>query len=222
MGKRFTEISQNDAEEAIFDYNSGKDSFGKKNVDVDKEARAIFDGGLGQTLDEIKHQVEFIGNNYEGLKYFKNNEGHKISLKISKAIYNFRNVFTSSIKKYDNYEALDINYIWDDIFYPFSKGNIGGKNDYKVWATKFWHFLNPSTFPIMDSRSVYFYAIDHIKCKKFQYNSCLRIIKWILVRNILELNLMKLHRFDNEHFTSYLKLIDKIAYQLGRKNTDIK
>jgi hypothetical protein len=135
---------------AVDVYNRGLDGHGVPKEDLDIRAHRMFAHGLGVTKNEIERQVHFIGKDYGGVAGFPS--AITLAPAIAHDIYNMREEYgrvASSalplLSEIANRSTIEI------LYSPFVKP-LHGKCNWKVWAAKFWHHLNPGAFPIRDSR----------------------------------------------------------------------
>jgi hypothetical protein len=151
-----TTITLETATLAVRAYNDG--SYGcLKNPVLDRQALEMFADGLGATEGKILMQVEFIGKNYGGAAGFK--KAYSLAPDIARDIVAKRDHYAAAarvtlpvMQQIPSYATLYT------LYQPFVK-TLHGKENWHVWATKFWHFLNPEAFPIEDSRVDKFFAI---------------------------------------------------------------
>ncbi len=226
MAKRYDEISSADAEQAIRDYNEGIYSrTGKRNVDIDAEGRDIFNNGIGTTKEEIRRQIYWIKRDYGGVVGEVPQEDYTHLVDV---IYGNLPSYKKALYMYMDINDLLVNKVWNILFDPFQSKKVVSKK-YLVWSTKFLHFLNPETFPILDWNAARFYGLIRIRnnahvskygkksLNKEDYILCVSVIREILSGGLNWFDYNKLCRVDGRHYQSDIKLIDKIAYQLGRK-----
>jgi hypothetical protein len=131
---------------------------GVSNTDLDSQARQQFASGLGVTLSEIREQVNFIGDDYGGAAGFQ--KALTLVPNIAEAIFTSRASFAKNasdaphvLRGSVSRESLLV------LYQPFVTAPLHGKRNWHVWATKFWHFLNPDAFPIEDSRVDIFFGL---------------------------------------------------------------
>jgi hypothetical protein len=199
---------------AIKAYNDG--TYGcLKNPDLDRQARDMFADGLGSTSGKILRQVEFIGREYGGVA------GRPSAIKLAPAIAhdifenrteyeqaaNSASPILSQIPSRDTIKLL---------YRPFVKPLIDKNNrvssNWLVWATKFWHFLNPDAFPIEDSRVDKFFVLTGL-------NSVDKYLKFLNRFREFALShqewLPHLRQVDGGLAWCDNKLWDKMCYGLG-------
>ncbi|MFY9907906.1 MAG: hypothetical protein WBD45_10930 [Terriglobales bacterium] len=139
---------------AVEVYNHGLDGVVVK-ADLDIRAHKMFAGSLGSTRDEIEQQLRFIGSDYGGVA------GRPAALKLAPNIAHdiyqnreeYERIASSALPILS--EVADRNAI-EVLYRPFVQPLVdkNGRetSNWKVWAAKFWHHLNPHAFPIRDSR----------------------------------------------------------------------
>ncbi len=142
---------------AVEVYNRGLDGLGVPNADLDVRAHKMFANGLGSNEREIKQQVEFIGKDYRGIAAYQ--AAYALIPDIAHDIFAIRDQYEHEahsapdiLTQIANRSALKI------LYRPFEK-DFQGKRNWKVWAAKFWHHLNPRAFPIRDSRVDAFFLL---------------------------------------------------------------
>jgi len=147
------------AETAVKAYNGG--TYGcLKNPDLDQQARDMFADGLGSSSGKIGRQVEFIGRDYGGAAGFK--AAYSLVPDITRDIIANREQYEEAaiaalpiLSQVPSRDTIEI------LYRPFVK-TLHGKSNWQVWATKFWHFLNPDAFPIEDSRVDKFFVLSDV------------------------------------------------------------
>jgi len=95
------------------------------------------------------------------------------------------------------------------LYGPFIKP-LHGKKNWQVWATKFWHFLNPDAFPIEDSRVDRFFKLAAKSHSADKYMELLR--RFAEFRREYDVWLPKLRVADEGQAWSDNKLWDKVCY----------
>ena len=146
----YTNITLDVALQASRAYNNGCYARGIKNPDLDKRARALFAGGLASSEDGIREQVRFIGVDYGGVAGFK--AARSLVPDIARDIHKVRDRYDTTAKSAPPLmqEVVQLDVV-AELYAPFVK-ELHGKRNWLVWAAKFWHFLNPEAFPMLDSR----------------------------------------------------------------------
>jgi len=202
-------VTLESAARAIKAYNDG--TYGcLKNPDLDRQAREMFADGLGSTSSKIGRQVEFIGRDYGGAAGFK--AAYALAPDITHDIVTNREQYEqaalsalpvlSQVPRRDTIEIL---------YRPFVKP-LHGKRNWQVWATKFWHFLNPDAFPIEDSRVDKFFILTDL-------NSVDKYLKFLNRFREFALShqewLWRLRQVDGGLAWCDNKLWDKMCYVLG-------
>ena len=93
------------------------------------------------------------------------------------------------------------------------------KSEFYVMASKFLHFLRPDVFAPMDSNSrKFFFGKEYEKYNSPSgYMEMLTILNQILNGKWGSIDLKALREVDGEHYHGDIKMIDKIAYTLGKK-----
>ncbi len=184
-----------------------------KNADLDDRAREMFGAGLGKSSAKILQQVEFIGRDYGGAAGFK--AAYALIPEITRDIVANREEFERAassalplMTQIPNRNNIEI------LYRPFVKP-LHGKRNWQVWATKFWHFLNPNAFPIEDSRVDRFFALNDSNSvdKYMRFLSKFRDFaqahwEWIPELRKIDGNADKIPCSEN-------KLWDKMYYGLG-------
>jgi len=157
MSTSWKTITLETAKRAVKAYNDGK--YGcLKNPDLDQQALDMFADGLGIAGGKVLRQVEFIGRNYGGVAGYPS--AIKLSEDIANDILKNRETFEQAAYSAPSLlvEAPCMSTI-EILYRPFVKP-LDGKSNWQVWATKFWHFLNPNAFPIEDSRVDRFFLFN--------------------------------------------------------------
>jgi hypothetical protein len=101
------------------------------------------------------------------------------------------------------------------LYRPFVKP-LYGKSNWLVWATKFWHFLNPDAFPIEDSRVDTFLVIDRSNSVNGYLSFCNKFREFSLSRQDW---LPELRQVDGGLAWCDNKLWDKVFYGFGDMNS---
>jgi len=221
MRSSYMSVTLTQAVAAIRTYNSGIYGRNKRlNIELDAEGYSIFEGGLGSTVETITEQVRWIGQDYGGTGNVL--AGRKLPELIAESIFSCRDEYIellSSIPSLveDFHFSMQTNRLYPPFQRKFISPNSGKvSKNWMTWATKFWHFLKPHSFPIMDSRSKRFFEISSNKLPCDQYTMLLEQVHKILF--LKEGWLPKLRESDSGYAPSDIKLWDKIAYELGAKN----
>lgn len=150
MGIDFENITLAVARQAVQAYNAGLYGGGIKNPDLDQRARALFAHGLATSREGIHEQVRFIGVDYGGAAGFK--AAYSLVPAIAADIFAVRDRYVAAATSAPSLKQAPVQIqIVKDLYAPFVK-ELHGKRNWLVWATKFWHFLNPDAFPVLDSR----------------------------------------------------------------------
>jgi hypothetical protein len=142
---------------AVEVYNRGLDGRGVPNADLDIRALKMFSNGLGSNEQEIKQQVEFIGKDYRGIAAYQ--AAYALIPDIAHDIFANRDQYEQEARSAPDILTQIANRNAIKILYrPFER-DFQGKRNWKVWAAKFWHHLNPRAFPIRDSRVDAFFLL---------------------------------------------------------------
>jgi hypothetical protein len=157
----YLSVTLNRAIQAVKAYN--EECYSRvKNPDLDKRAHEKFTKGLGSTITEIEDQVTFIGDDYGGVA------GRPAAIKLAPAIacaifknrYAYAqtaNTASPILVQPPSQDATKI--LFDPFVQPLVDKNGRETKNWLVWATKFWHHLNPPTFPIEDGRVDDFFVL---------------------------------------------------------------
>jgi hypothetical protein len=117
----------------------------------------MFANGLGSDEYGIKQQVEFIGRDYRGIAAYQ--AAYVLIPDIAHDIFANRDQYEHEALSASNILTQIANRNAIKILYrPFER-DFQGKRNWKVWAAKFWHHLNPRAFPIRDSRVDTFFIL---------------------------------------------------------------
>lgn len=144
---------------AVEVYNAGLDGHGVENDDLDIRAHKMFANGLGLDARKIEQQVEFIGRDYRGIAAYQ--AAYVLIPDIARDIFAIRDQYEHEAVSAPNLLTQIANRNAIQILYrPFVK-DFQGKKNWKVWAAKFWHHLNPQAFPIRDSRVDTFFILPN-------------------------------------------------------------
>lgn len=215
MAYNYKNVSKNQVLEAIRRYNDPKDRagnwYGRPNVEIDCEGRKLFQQGLASNKGELIKQLHWIACDYAGVM----GQGNPIVLceKIA------RNILHDSSYRQDINElsplvqqcpsASDV----ERLFGPFQV-KYGTGRKWMTLASKFWHFLRPDVFAPMDSRAKTFFDLKgNDPC---EYRKLLKIIHDILKGCQEEIDLAAMKAADGAHYLGDIKMIDKVAYVLGK------
>src|SRR3984893_3185903 len=140
------------AQRYVVKYNSGS-SHGQNNCEIDRQARALFAGGLGGTYDEVLRQVKFIGDDYAGVSGLQRGAISSQSPAIADDIFRSRAQYEKTATEAEPISQRIASRDTIDILYsPFTNKPYKTSSNWLTWGSKFWHFLNPDAFPIADSR----------------------------------------------------------------------
>jgi hypothetical protein len=207
----YTNITLDIACRAVEAYNSGCYAGGIKNPDLDRRARELFASGLAQSLADIQDQVHFIGVDYGGTAGFK--AAYSLAPAIARDIYAIRDRYATIAESAPPLVQLPSPIeVITELFAPFVKP-LHSKNNWQVWATKFWHFLNPEAFPIEDSRVDNFFRIFARANSPDKYVFlCCRFRKFVMVHQHW---ITPLREVDGGRAWCDNKLWDKVCYGLG-------
>jgi hypothetical protein len=206
-------VTLENAQRAIKVYNEGL--YGcLKNPEVDQQARDMFADGLGSTSAEILRQVEFIGRNYGGAAGFK--AAYSLAPDITRDIFANRQQYNqTAVSALPLLSQIPSRNTIEILYRPFIKP-LHGKSHWQVWATKFWHFLNPDAFPIEDRYVNQFFVISdansvdtYLKFLNRFREFALSHQKWI--SNLREID----GDADGEIACRENKLWDKMCYGFG-------
>lgn len=217
MTWRIPQLTLPDAKRAIRCYNSGL-YYGVKNVALDRLAYSIFRNGLGKSQPEIEAQLKFIGRKkegYGGVAGFQ--KALNLSNPIGADIYSQRRVL---LRQLNNVQSVLAGYgpTRDQIeilFAPFRK-SIHDKENWVVWAFKFWHFVRHDAFPILDSRSgsPRVLAVQSVSDPIKKYETF--VDRFCRFHRRYESYIPDLQKVDGGHVgDDNVKLWDKVFYQLG-------
>jgi hypothetical protein len=145
----YTNITLETAQEAVRAYNDGCYWGGVKNPELDRQALALFEGGLGCTAEQVYEQVRFIGIDYGGAGF---KAPRDLVQTIRDDIWAVRDHYNTVAKAAPPVlQGPPPDSDIECLLAPFRK-EFHGKRNWLVWAAKFWHFLNHDAFPILDSR----------------------------------------------------------------------
>lgn len=202
------------AKQAVKAYNEGIEGC-IKNPHVDEEAGRMFRHGLGSTVEEIEHQLRFIGDR----KHYGGVAGFPAALSLAGAIavdiYNCRTEYEQAavsavplLREVPKRTALKI--LYRPFIKPFQTRR-GPKCNWLVWASKFWHFLNHDAFPMKDSRVCKFYGVDDSALDPVDnyLTLCVRVRAFALSHKEW---LPELWAVDGYDACCELKLWDKMCY----------
>ena len=218
MGTNHNTITLPEAIAAISSYNSGVYK-GRRNVDIDNEARQLFLDGLGKTPSQIKDQVRFIGQDYGGTGFTL--AGQQLPDRIAQEIYSARDEYaarTSSASPLVG--CVPDQELVRFLYHPFEqvfKSPKGKRtfNNWLTWGTKFWHFLNPETFPMRDSRAKRFFSVTDRSNPIQTYCEYLEIFRASMISH--QGWFPRLRQVDDGQAWNDVKLWDKVAYEAGAK-----
>lgn len=196
------------AQDAIRAYNAGRHAGGQKNTEIDRQALALFKGGLGLTREQIHEQVRFVGVDYGGAAGFR--AAYSLVPAIADAIWTVRDRYADLAGKAPSVlqgrTSVDVI---ADLFAPFRQ-ELHGKRNWLVWATKFWHFLNSDAFPVLDSRVDHFFGTAGRPQSAEKYVLvCDRFREFVIAHSEW---LPALRRADGGLAWSDTKLWDKVFY----------
>lgn len=218
MGNKDNTITLPEAITAISAYNSGVyKKTGRKNVDIDNDARRRFAGGLAQTPSDIKEQVRFIGQDYGGTAYTL--AGQLLPDRIGQAIYSVRSQYAQRASSaIPLISSVTDRKLVEFLFHPFeqileSPNGRSTQKNWLTWGTKFWHFLNPDAFAILDSRARKFFSISTRKNVIDTY--CEFLDKFRASMTSHQGWFPRLRQIDGGLAWNDIKLWDKVVYESG-------
>jgi hypothetical protein len=176
------------AEDAIRKYNSSK--YGSRtNPEIDQEAIDTFARGLGSSYHEIFFQVAFIGWDYGGFPddCRRRTDALAVPRRIARYIHDYREEYekaaTEASSILDPLDETAILNTVETLYKPFVQTVISinrERENWPVWAAKFWHRLNHDAFPIRDSR-----ADDFLRVKGKSYlNFLVKFRDFVLPRQV--------------------------------------
>jgi hypothetical protein len=209
MTINYKTITLENAKHGVKEYNDGV--YGcLKNTAVDQQALAMFAHGLGPTDEEILQQVQFIGWNYGGVRAQPG--ALKLAPEIARDIFATRGQYveTARLAAPIATRVAPLNTI-DVLYRPFMKPFNGCQN-WQVWGTKFWHFLNPEAFPIEDRFVRLFFRLTAGN-SVMQYRDFLQLFQTFTVSH--QSWVPELREIDGGYAWCDNKLWDKMCYGLG-------
>jgi hypothetical protein len=184
-----------------------------KNPDLDQRARVMFKAGLGSTSDEIERQVNFIGRDYGGVAGYK--AAYVLARDIARDIFANRQQYEQAARSAEPILAqVPSREIIEILYRPFVKP-LDGKSNWQVWATKFWHFLNPKAFPIEDSRVDKFFVLTDNNSVDKYLKFLARFREFVLSHQDWLPELRQVDGDVDGEPCSDNKLWDKMCYGLG-------
>ena len=129
----YTNITLETAQESVRAYNDGCYSGGVKNPELDRQALALFEGGLGCSAKQVHEQVRFIGIDYGGAAGFK--AARSLAPTIADGIWAVRDHYNAVAKAASPVlQGPHPNSVIGELFTPFVK-EIHGKRNWLVWAS---------------------------------------------------------------------------------------
>jgi hypothetical protein len=184
------------------------------NPDLDERARALFEGGLGTTTDEILEQVNFAGKDYGGAAGFK--AAYALAPDIARDIAANRAQFEQAVREAQpiliqvpRQAAIDI------LYSPFVKP-LHGKSNWHVWFTKFCFWLNQRAFPIEDRYvNDFFKIVENNSPGKYQ-RFAEKFRTFTLANQSWLPAMRKVDDGSDSQPCSDNKLWDKVFYGLGK------
>ena len=221
----YDNIDTDEAKKAIIKYNSG-DYNGHLNVSLDRTTLALFRQFHEENSSvKIYDLLLYISKYYGGMDRCGDKDRERVCKEIADRVNNHTiggHDYMEYIKRIHN-----INYLLgrnrvllyvNKIMIPFLNIQTKLSNNRRNWpvlASKFLHFMNNKTFPIMDRKSRVFYKIkkDGISHTQ-QYLECIKIVNQILSGES-KMCIRELRKVDGEHYQGDIKMIDKIAHTLG-------
>ena len=215
MKATYKTLSLQQALSAIRSYNKG--TYGRSdrlNIDIDNEGKVLFKSGLSSNRERLTQQIAWVGKDYGG-------SAHTIARsvlpsKIADTILENFTSYTSLINKQQPlHVAIPSTTDIQVLYHPFKQRVQTKKRtleNWMVWATKVWHFINPEAFQIMDSRAKKFYQINTSSDIVAQYLQLQVNARSLILKNQGWLQQMK--SVDEGLSWSDLKLWDKVAYEI--------
>ena len=196
---------------AVKAYNSGNYR-GRKNTELDLQVRQTFTAGLAPTLEGILAQVRLIGDDYGGVAGFP--AAITLAPVIAAEIHANRDSYTALITA-----ALPLMQVQSSVdtvahlLQPFTFTTpLHGKRNWHVWASKFWHFLNPDAFPIQDSRVARFFSLGSYPNSPARYVELLHRFREFAIAH--QSWLASLRTADGGYAWSDTKVWDKVCYSV--------
>jgi hypothetical protein len=196
---------------AVHAYNS--DSYrGRPNLVVDREAYDRFRGGLPEDDAALIDSIRFVGEDYGGAqrRFLPHGYCEEAAL-IVNHLRPIRTRWNSALRS-----AAPISTSAPDeallscLLAPFF-----GTKKWPVWATKTLHFLRPDAYPVLDSRAKAALGMRSLGSTPRDYRRFCITFRETLLNN--EAALEAARNVDGGTSPSDLKLLDKILYQLGRR-----
>ncbi|MCY1260037.1 hypothetical protein D9M68_100240 [compost metagenome] len=194
---------------AIRAYNSGTYR-GEPNVELDRRARQKFANGLARTLEGIYDQIRFVGADYGGVSGYQAalRLTETIALEIYMDLDAYRRCAEGAPPLIEAPSAMETI---EFLYKPFCKP-LNDKQNWLVWASKFWHFLNPDAFPIGDSRVYGFFGLSGWPNCSYKYVELLQNFRKFALDH--QKWIESLREADSWHAWSDNKLWDKVFYGL--------
>jgi hypothetical protein len=210
MTDDYLTITLDRAMQAVQAYNSGV-YHGRKNIEIDRQAREKFDGGLSCSLEGIREQVRFIGVDYGGTAGFP--AARVLVPEIASDIYEVRDQYSELARNAPPLlETVSSVEVIKKLYSPFVK-LIHGRQNWQVWAAKFWHFLKPDAFPVEDSRVDKFFHMHSRPNSPEKYVAVMQRVREFILSD--QAWLPQLRAIDAGRARSDIKLWDKVFYGVG-------
>lgn len=208
----YQNVTKEKAETAIRCYNIGRYR-GRSNLELDSEGARMFEGGLRETEDGIREQVSWTGKEYGGSGNI--HATRDLPSPIAHSIFAIRAEYDRQLLSAPILvDELFTRTLISTLFVPFQK-QFGKARNWMTWATKFWHFLRPDSFPIMDSRAKRFFEIRANPDPINQYIQLAQLVQHTLQDKNDWLPMLR--QTDEGQTESDIKLWDKVAFVFGAR-----
>jgi hypothetical protein len=213
-GLRGLRIDTNDAVQAVRDYNA--DFYrGRRNIDLDREAYDRFRNGLSNDLEQLIDQIAFVAEQYGGAQ--ERFLPHDVRTEAALIAPNLHHVLAQWLKAVTDAKPL-IEEVLDERTLEFLLRPFRATKQWSVWASKTLHFLRPDVFPILDSNAKKPLGLKNLGGSSRDYHrfcSCFRDVLLATPDEALAAARIE----DAGKSPTDLKLLDKILFQLGMRET---
>jgi len=217
MRLTYENIRLGEAKKAIRAYN-GSLYRGICSTDVDRQAAELFAHGLAVNREGIAEQVRFIGKEYGGVAGFP--AALRLVDSIADHIHRERAMFHAAASSAQSAHPQPVDCRTLEVLYAPFRQRYHGKNNWLVWASKFWHFIGYDAFPIIDTRVDRFFRLSWRRDPIDRYKRLLRRFHCFV--NSRESWLESLIQSDRQRACCATKLWDKVFYGVRELELDCR
>lgn len=203
----FLRISPDDAAEYVREYNLSSYR-GRSNTALDREAYALFRGGISRDAPRMIEQIAFVGEQYGGAQ----ERFGSIQAEAALLASNLHPILDEWLKVAREAKPL-CERVPDQVTLDFLFSPFAGTKQWPVWASKTLHFVRPDVFPILDSNAKKPLGMKNLVNSSVGYRQFCSSFRDVLLANRDALTSAR--TADGDESPTDLKLLDKILFELG-------